>query len=296
MVSKETIRNVKQSTVAVGLVERDNPKPLVIYGSGFIIDDNGVIATAEHVLEACRTARKFHKNRGIETDYAIFRPIHSESEFNFDVAVIGDLKNITNVERSNNFPLNVIDLGFGKMFSPIEDCKPLEIDSDAPNIFDDIAMCGFPSGDFTLDMEGQRMGIRYSPLFQFGKISGLLPFDDAKSPYGIQTDIIGVGGSSGSPIINPKNSKIIGIAQQVIPADVEVRIPNTKLNEELSAFGMAKIGQVYGISNSTLRPIIEAIKNYYRYGTLKDVKIHASGLDFTSHFKTEVTLDKSKLE
>lgn len=46
MVSKETIRHVKQSTVAVGLVERDNPKPLVIYGSGFIIDDNGVIATA----------------------------------------------------------------------------------------------------------------------------------------------------------------------------------------------------------------------------------------------------------
>lgn len=75
----------------------------------------------------------------------------------------------------------------------------------------------------------------------------MLPFDDAKSPFGIQTDIIGVGGSSGSPIINPNNGKIIGIAQQVIPADVEVKIQNYELNKELHGFGMAKIGQVYGI-------------------------------------------------
>jgi len=156
MVDKEIIRKIKQSTIAVGLVKRNDPNPLVIYGSGFIVDDNGVIVTAEHVLDACRTDKKFHKNRGMETDYAIFRPIHNESEFNFDVAVIGDLKNITNVKKSKNFPLNVIDLGFGKMFSPIKDCKPLTLDTDTPNIFDEIAMCGFPSGDFTLDMEGQR--------------------------------------------------------------------------------------------------------------------------------------------
>lgn len=297
MVEKEVIRKIKRATVAVGLVKRNDAQPLVIYGSGFVVDSNGVIATADHVLNACKMGKVFHKKKyNIETDYAIFRSIHNSTEFSFDTAVIGDLKNITYSKKLDKFPLNVIDLGFGKMLSPIPDCIPLDVDSENLNIFDEVAICGFPSGEFTLDLEGERMGVRYSPLFQIGRISGLLPFDDANDPYGIQTDIIGVGGSSGSPIINPKNGKIIGIAQQVIPATVEVDTFDEGLSKNKKRFGFAKIGQVYGLSNSVLITIVNTIKKYYRGEKIDEFKIHASGLNFTHHFKTEVKVDKSKLQ
>ena len=36
------------------------------------------------------------------------------------------------------------------------------------------------------------------------------------APWGIQTDIVAIGGSSGSPIIDPNDGEVIGMAQQVI--------------------------------------------------------------------------------
>lgn len=294
--NKENIRKIKESTLAVGLVKKNEAIPLTICGSGFIIDENGIIVTAEHVLDGCKTARKYFKEKmNLETYYAVFRPIHNVSKLSFDSAVIGDLKNITQVKKSENFPLEIIDLGFGKMISPIDDCFPLEFDTARPEIFDDIALCGFPSGDYSLDLKGTRMGIRYSSLFQTGKISGLLPFDDVPNPYGIQTDIIGVGGSSGSSITNLNSGKVIGIAQQVLPADVEVIVDNIQ-GKQLNGSGIAKIGQVYGISNVILNDIVIGVKKYYNEGKTDDLSIHASGIEFTEHTSKNISADDPRLQ
>lgn len=284
MADKEIIKKVKYSSIAVGLVKRNELNPLAIFGSGFIIDKSGIIATAEHVFAACKIAKQFLKSKkNITADTAIFRSVPHVSGIFLDAAVITDLKKITYVNKKANFPLTIIDLGFGKMVKPISDCVPLEIDSKLPDITDEIAVCGFPSGDFTFDLEGKRMGLRYSPLFQRGNISGFMPYDDAPEPYGIQTDIIGVGGSSGSPIINSTNGKVIGIAQQVILATTEVETA-IKIDEQesktYSGFGYAKVGQVYGLSNIVLNPIVKQVLNYYKTGKIDDFKIKASGLDF----------------
>lgn len=55
-----------------------------------------------------------------------------------------------------------------------------------------------------------------NPIIQFGHIVGLMPYDESSAPWGIQTDIVAVGGSSGSPIVDPNNGEVIGMAQQVI--------------------------------------------------------------------------------
>lgn len=45
-----------------------------------------------------------------------------------------------------------------------------------------------------------------------------------------------------------------------------------------------------------MSPMIEFIRKDYHDGTLEDIQIHASGFEYTSHFKTEVKVDKSKLD
>lgn len=297
MVNRDMIKKVKQSTVAVGLVQRNSAIPLTIYGSGFIIDDNGTIATAHHVLEYCKKTKKLLKDtKNFDADYAIFRPMLTTSEVAIDTAVISDLKKMTLTKKSKNFSLNILDIGFGKMLSPIPDCIPLELGSIKPDMTDEVAMCGFPAGDYSLDLQGKRMGQRFSPTFQTGKVSGLLPFDDAPDPYGIQTDIIGVGGSSGSPILDSNDGTVIGIAQQVLPASVEVSVKDELNKKQMKGVGIATIGQVYGISHNVLYDIIKNIKKFYRGEKIEELVIHATGFEFTQHFTTKMTVDKSKLE
>lgn len=48
-----------------------------------------------------------------------------------------------------------------------------------------------------------------NPIIQFGHIVGLMPYDESSAPWGIQTDIVAVGGSSGSPIVDPNNGEVI---------------------------------------------------------------------------------------
>ncbi len=43
-----------------------------------------------------------------------------------------------------------------------------------------------------------------------------MPHDESPKPWGIQTDIVAVGGSSGSPILDPNSREVIGMAQHVI--------------------------------------------------------------------------------
>ena len=64
-------------------------------------------------------------------------------------------------------------------------------------------------------------------------------------PWGIQTDIVAVGGSSGSPILDPSSREVIGMAQQVIATmttvDKEGMPPNL--------YELTK-GPLYGVSSN----------------------------------------------
>ena len=69
-------------------------------------------------------------------------------------------------------------------------------------------------------------GNSFESHFQSGRIAGLRPHDESPKPWGIQTDIVAVGGSSGSPILDPSSREVIGMAQQVIATTVVWRSPN----------------------------------------------------------------------
>ena len=99
---------------------------------------------------------------------------------------------------------------------------------------------------------------------QFGVIAGLLPTDNTQNPYGIQTDIIGTGGSSGSPIIDLNSGEVIAIAQNVLLTiaggdAVFQRKGNPELLEG-KFYATQKIGLVYGTSHHMLYGVPEGVK------------------------------------
>ncbi|MEX0764219.1 MAG: serine protease [Nitrosopumilaceae archaeon] len=285
MVNRDIIPKIKQATVAVGLVRKGTFQMVSVNGSGFMIDKNGIILTAKHVVDGLRYLQEHHNRANkIETNIAIFRPIHNSTEFNFDTGVIDQFRNITHSKKGEHFPLFDIDLAFCKLAKPFPDFNPLEIKfPEHLKTLQEVAVCGYPSGEHSLDIQGKNIGVRFSPILQLGRIGGLLPFDDAPNPYGIQTDIIGVGGSSGSPLVDPNDGSVIGIAQKVLPAGVSVEVKDHETGKNMKGFGTAIIGQIYGLTNHILHPVTNAVRRYFAGERIDEFQINATGLDFHYH-------------
>ena len=142
-----------------------------------------------------------------------------------------------------------LDIGLGKLdrtsdsYLPIKEPCQLEL-------YHDIAMCGYPSGRLSLILyrNGDGVGMPMNPIIQFGHIVGLMPYDESSAPWGIQTDIVAVGGSSGSPIIDPNNGEVIGMAQQVISTMTTVYKEGMPSN----LYKLTK-GPLYGVAPLGLR-------------------------------------------
>ena len=136
--------------------------------------------------------------------------------------------------------------------------KFLKIKTDPVEIYSEICICGYPGGNSSLYITNpnKQYTYRFSPIwFQFGRISTLIPYDTQYPVKAIQTDIISSGGSSGSPIINPSDAKVIGIATNVISEYVTGHV---LLNSKYYTVpGLAKIGPVYGPSSHYFYDMVE---------------------------------------
>lgn len=243
MITKEKILHLKSCCFGLGLAKPDEIEPYAICGTGFLIDSEGYFLSADHVVDAMESILKMEKKNGLELEYRgfLFENIDDEHG-NLQPYKIehGRTIIIEIPELGENIPLEH-DLMIGR-FSGNHNLPSLKFDKPTKiGVFDEILMCGYPGGDFSLRMNDYVFGNRYSPVLQVGHVSSLFPTDYSKNPFGIQTDIIATGGSSGSPIMDAESEQIIGIAQQVIPADVNVNINGVSAS--------AKTGLVWGISN-----------------------------------------------
>lgn len=153
-------------------------------------------------------------------------------------------------------------------------------------LYDEIVMCGYPSGRISLVLYRKKledgMGIHLRPIIQFGRIAGLMPYDDSINPWGIQTDIVAMGGSSGSPIMDPSSGEVIGMAQQVIATMTTVDKDGMPSNlYELTKgplYGIAPIGLAYGVTNQILSPLPNISKNYFEKGLPPDLLFENTGI------------------
>jgi hypothetical protein len=178
-----------------------------------------------------------------------------------------------------------LDIGIGKLdchsdnFLHIKEPTQLKL-------YDEIVICGYPSGRISLVLYRNKhedgMGIQLRPIIQYGRVAGLMPDDDSNNPWGIQTDIIAMGGSSGSPIIDPSSGQVIGMAQQVIATMTTVDKEGMPSNlYELTKgplYGIAPIGLAFGVTNQILSPLPNISKNYFENGLPPDFLFENTGV------------------
>jgi Trypsin-like peptidase domain len=273
MVKADLLKRVKASTVAIGLVNKDTKDVISTFGTGFFIGGQYIVSSA-HVFNQCLiyNSQYKEKNNGLEGMYSAFSITKRGQQLDLDTYRINEAIRLPPVKEVAGFTGSIdLDIGLGKLdrtsdsYLPIKEPGQLEL-------YHEIAMCGYPSGRLSLILykNGDGVGMRLNPIIQFGHIAGLMPYDESSAPWGIQTDIVAIGGSSGSPIVDPSNGEAIGMAQQVISTMTTVYkegMPSDlyKLTKG-PLYGVAPLGLAYGVSNMVLSLLPNVSKNYFERG------------------------------
>jgi hypothetical protein len=239
-------------------------------GTGSFISPDGYILTAWHVLDACE--KFIRKNRKYNLKIVIYHLSSNKSKLHFNIVPL-DKKikvSIKNIDENYAGPFQ-LDIGLAKVGIRSGRIPHMLIKKQNADLYEDIMLCSYPNPTESLIIFRRLhsySGLGYSPILQFGRITAFMPEDCHINPYGLQTDIVGIGGSSGSPIVN-RYYEIVGLAQQVITA--------TTYNKRNQTNGTAKIGLIFGSTNSTLLQCYTSARDLIEKGGPKTVTLQVGG-------------------
>jgi hypothetical protein len=269
----EVLDSLKRATVAIGTVVKNGIDIQTVLGTGFFVKP-GYIMTAEHVIDGCEKVIESFRREGIPSEIGVFFPTWTESELKLNVlhsARDYGIKTFTeSYPGSPDLDVGLIIPREQGEYEETTKIRYLEIRKKPSklNLYSKVCMCGFPGGAESLRLSSQ-FGMRFSPTTQFGYLTSLMPFDEIPRPYGIQTDIMGTGGSSGSAIVDLKDGDVIGIAQTVFGGEVKGTTLAQKIGDgiltlnRIPVSGMAKVGLVYGVSFNIFTDFPEMAKESY---------------------------------
>ncbi len=273
MIEADKLKGVKSATVAIGLSNKDTNDVITSFGTGFFIGGEYIVSSA-HVFSQCLNYNTLYKekNNGLEGMYSAFNITTKGDQLDLNTYRINESIRLPPVKEVAGFTGSIdLDIGVGKLDRPSDNFltikEPCQLE-----LYDEIVICGYPSGKVSLILykNGDGEGIRLSPIIQSGRIAGLMPHDESPKPWGIQTDIIAVGGSSGSPILDPSSKEVIGMAQQVIATmttvDKEGMPPNLYELTKGPLYGVAPMGLAYGVTNQILSLLPNISKDYFDGG------------------------------
>jgi hypothetical protein len=286
MVNSDVFSAVKTATVAIGLANRDTGDILCSVGTGFFIGGEYIVSSA-HVFSQCIKYNTYYKEKGkgIEGVYSAFNVTSGGDRLQSNTYNIESAVRLPALKEAAGFTGSLdLDLGIGKLDHRSDNFLHIRQPSSL-KLYEEIAMCGYPSGRISLILyknnHEDAIGIQLSPVIQFGRIAGLFPTDDNPNPWGIQTDIIAMGGSSGSPIVDPNNGEVLGMAQDVIATMTTVdkygMPPSLYELTKGPLYGIAPIGLTYGVSNQILSLLPSVAKNYFEKNLLPDFLFQDTG-------------------
>jgi len=260
------VRRIKFSTVGIA-VHNYTDNVLTIIGSGFFYDTRGYLISAGHVLRSAEKRKAFEISKK-KNSKIVATSLNVQDgdkiaieEDEIDGMRMPEIKSIKDAIPTT--PV-IFDVGIARVIPSRKKYAYLKIkqvpDSKAPHIEtgEEVVICGYPAGDQSLSMKiGINTGYRFSPVMQFGHVAALMPSDESL-PYGIQTDILSTGGSSGSPIVSKDTGEVVGLAQNIIVTYASVGVPEkaqkrVRMPDRLEGF--AHIGIVYGDSFHRLSDI-----------------------------------------
>jgi len=288
------IRKIKSACIGIGLVDIEKRFPREILGTGFIIDPEGYLITASHVIDQLSKKRTELRNEGIECSIsAITVKVKNNRAMVTHRGLVERRRIIIKPTESfpapSNYDVILCRMIGNETWPYITLGKPRKIE-----LYEEIYICGYPGGNATLNLDDFESGIRFSPQIQTGHVSSVMPIDDVVKPTGIQTDIIGTGGSSGSPIICA-DGEVIGVAQRVIASSV------SSLANPDELFGLSQIGLIFGISNygfyAAMQQLLKQMKEELdKTGRLKPEFKKKYEKNASDYFKVDMNKPEEGLE
>jgi S1-C subfamily serine protease len=263
MLNGGVLKDVKAATVALGLVKKGSVEPFIICGSGFLVDPKGYVVTAGHVSGKIKELIGICEAKKVEVERAIFMVDPQGDRVGFVTAELDKrIARHHQVQKPTGSTMpDDVDIAVCKVLAEVENLPSLKVRKSDITLYEEVAMGGYPGGSQSLNFTTAHIGISLSPVVQFGRIVSLFPVDNTPVPNGFQTDIIGIGGSSGSAIVDSEGN-VVGIALEVIGADV--------MNGNESTHYTAKVGLVYGLTTNILNAILSNVADFFERN-IKDI-------------------------
>jgi len=210
----ESYKIIKKSIVAfspkyIPLQNRDEPPPEYppIIGTGFIINENGLIATNDHVAKAFD---KLFKPPDAEGDWPLYATLFTMLEIGIlqvPLEIIGVFKIGQFIPGKAYYGPEIPDIAFvhvkAKGLPALEVDDSIELEEGL-----EVATAGFPMGEDALTAPGYLHQL--TPTLQRGIISAILPFA-CPTPHAFTMNVMTQTGASGSPVFIPETGKVIGV-------------------------------------------------------------------------------------
>lgn len=289
MVNIEVIPHLKSTCVAIGVKVEGEQQPRQIVGTGFFVDPEGYLVTASHVIKRLSQITVPQNKKKIHTDFGAFwfkflddETIQLQSKKISDTRLLG-----LNVHTEKYLGPADSDVAVCRIEGNYGNLPHLKFKEPSKlELYSELLICGYPGGNMTFNLD-KKHGIRTSPLVQTGRISSLMPSDNTRQPVGIQTDIIGTGGSSGAPIVDANDETVIGITQKAIGTMV--------VDEDNKVLGSTNIGLTWGISNYLLYHMVPRMIKFMRTQENEDGTVKKNLTQKDLDGKIHVHIKKGKL-
>jgi hypothetical protein len=192
--------------------EQREPLMPTILGTGFLVNDTGLVATNRHVAEAMQATTP-HPITGDPGYGAVMFDMSKEPDgahcmrwMLLDVASVGMMYQFSS--NSDWYGEAIPDIAFVQL--EIRGTPFLKLAKDdfyiRPGM--PIATAGFPMGNLPLTVM-QKVN-QASPFIRRGIVSSVYPFS-IPHPHGLTIDIMQQGGSSGSPIFYENEPTVVGM-------------------------------------------------------------------------------------
>ena len=170
MIDADKLKNIKRSTIVIGLAEH-NQFPIVVLGTGFFVSSDALIMSAGHVLEECVKAKQhLEKTYGKALDLVASFAYTSKREQHMVSARIGQVR-LNKIKRFDLGYVGPIDFDIAVAQLEEKKSKPLaflDLNPTKAELYQEVAICGYPQGSESFALLNNPSGLKLSPIIQFG--------------------------------------------------------------------------------------------------------------------------------